>query len=198
MPPKQTVSAGTVHLADGGLLPMSTFNSEVLRLLDEALSAPSWMRRPSDKWIKRRIIQDIQSRYGHTCHECLQPIIIHWNGQPCWRELMTGDQYRHGLTTHAFFHTDCWRPYQKLKRNKTRRSRYVRNCEIPRPSPAPPAFPPVFPLHPLAAFHVESHETRRMRRLFGDEDEDAEEEEDAENVHSGIEGWMIDMPAKHT
>ena len=121
MPPKQVVAPGAIQLADGGLLPMSTYNSELTRLLSEALSAPQ--PRPKDKWIQHRIARDIPNMYGHTCHRCNKRITMHWNGQPCKRKLMTEDQYQHGLTTHGFFHTDCWRIYQKEKKKQRRQMR---------------------------------------------------------------------------
>ena len=72
MAPKQVIAEGAVTLADGGSLPRSTYNSEVERLMAEALHAGAG--NLARKWTKRRIHRDIVNVYGQVCWKCELPI----------------------------------------------------------------------------------------------------------------------------
>ena len=195
MPPKQVVAAGTKRLQDGTLLPMSTFNSEVLRLFDEAIAQPA--PRPSNKWIVRRIKRSIPTLYGHTCCQCNQPIIMEWNGQPCWRELTLEDQHRHGLTTHAHFHTDCWRIYQREKAKTRRRTRYryLRDAMAGNPQPAPLVFPGVG--NPLPAPMEKTDEAWEIEDDEDEEEAEEEEEKYEEEEEEEAAETQFDEPVQH-
>ena len=67
---------------------------------------------------------------------------MHWNGQPLIRRLMARHQVddpRH--EPDAFFHTECWKDYQRWKTNATRRLHYAVKHGVANPKPAPVVFP---------------------------------------------------------
>ena len=115
---EQKVEQGTIQLQDGGRLPISTYNSELLRLQAEAIAAGAGNCDP--RWIRRRIKQDIPVLYGRLCWRCEKPIIMRWNKEPKWKELYERD--RHPQYDTAWFHAECVQAYERENRNKRRRT----------------------------------------------------------------------------
>ena len=142
----QFVEPGNVTLRTGTELPMSTYTEVISRLMKEAEEAMDASgRRLANDWIIRRIKRDIKTCYGRVCAECMQPITMHWDGQPHRGELF---QPNEAGETSGWFHTVCWTEYKKEKARKRRRrnhaARMVDNlqgphlCICPPPAPAPP------------------------------------------------------------
>ena len=147
----QFVEPGTVTLRTGTQMPMSTYTEVISRLMTEAeVAMDASGRRLARDWILRRIKRDIITKYGRVCPECMQPITMHWDGQPRRGELF---QPNEAGETSGWFHTECWTEYKKEKARKRRRrnhaARMVDNLQappppaaVPAPAPPPPAAVP--------------------------------------------------------
>ena len=145
MPPKglptQHVLGGFIRLQDGTPLPMSTYKSEMLRLMTQAADKGDF--KLGKKWLNHRLKRDILTLYGRTCWRCQREILMHWKEQPICRELAYSDR---AGSTNAYFHTDCWKIYRRLKTKKRRResaahelkrARHAGMNEVGHPQPAP-------------------------------------------------------------
>ena len=104
-----------------GLLPLSTFRSEFLRLKAEAKAAG----HPSGpKWIDRRCREFIHICYGGKCYFCGKTIDLHWDVEPINRFLDEEDK-RAATRRTGTFHKLCWKTYQAAKTRKRRRILYA-------------------------------------------------------------------------
>ena len=102
-----------------GLLPLSTFRSEFLRLRAEAKA----VGHPSGPtWIDRRCRQFIRICYGQKCYLCGKTIDLHWDVEPINR-FLHDDGKRAAERRCGTFHKLCWKSYQTEK-NKQRRRDY--------------------------------------------------------------------------
>ena len=147
---RQVIEAGTFRLQEGGMLPNSTYASEMLRLEAEAIHAGAGARLDA-RWIKRRIKQDIRHGYGRVCFLCDQTITLRWNGAPLTRYLMAEDVPPPPGDTYGFFHAECARTYDRRKRNARRQALYAAQqgvvnpqaVQVVIPQAAPVARPPL-------------------------------------------------------
>ena len=103
-----------------GLLPTSTFRSELLRLQAEAKAAGHPYDKNTTDQQCRRLIRQC---YGQKCYNCEQTIDIHWGKEPINR-LLDEDHTTLENRGSASFHKFCWKDYSHWKRNKRRRTKY--------------------------------------------------------------------------
>ena len=125
MAPKQIIKDGLFPLHSGGMLPISTYHSELLRIRLQALNNGY---TGSDKFLNRLIKRNIRSQYGLVCFVCEEVIEMHWKHEPLLRELQPSDVQD---CPYGGFHVRCWHSYQRAKRNQRRRLRYVPHIANP-------------------------------------------------------------------
>ena len=104
-------------LADGRVICSGLYTELRRRLRREAVEEDFTPISRLDGFVKA----EIHHRYGKHCFLCEGEIVLHLQGAPLLRKLAPED----GKCTDAYFHTECWRLYQRDKANKRRCVRYA-------------------------------------------------------------------------
>ena len=109
--------SGPCKLADGRVICLPLYTELCRRLREEAHDQDFTPLHKLDRFVEAQI----HHRYGKDCYLCEGEIVLHLQGAPLLRKLAPED----GKGTDAYFHTECWRIYQRDKANKKRRVRYA-------------------------------------------------------------------------
>ena len=109
--------SGPSKLADGRVICLPLYAELCRRLREEAHDQDFTPLSKLDRFVDAQI----HHRYGKHCFICEGEIALHLQGAPLLRKLAPED----GKCTDAYFHTECWRLYQRDKANERRRVRYA-------------------------------------------------------------------------
>ena len=109
--------SGPCKLADGRFICLPLYTELCRRFREEAHDQDFTPLHKLDRFVEAQI----HHRYGKDCYLCEGEIVLHLQGAPLLRKLAPED----GKCTDAYFHTECWRIYQRDKANKKRRVRYA-------------------------------------------------------------------------
>ena len=112
--------SGPFKLADGRVICSPLYTELCRRLREEAVNQDFTPLSKLDRFVDAQI----HYRYGKHCHLCEGEIVLHLQGAPLLRKLAPEDG-KFSKCTDAYFHTECWRLYQRDKTNKRRRVRYA-------------------------------------------------------------------------
>ena len=108
---------GPFKLVDGRVICTPLYTELCRRLGEEAVEQNFTPLSKLERYIDARI----HHRYGKHCYLCEGEIVLHLQGAPLLRKLAPEE----GRCTDAYFHTECWRLYQRDKANKQHRVRYA-------------------------------------------------------------------------
>ena len=97
-------------------LPKTTFQSEMIRLREEAAAMAQLHMGMSQnpKYLDRRCRQLIYQQYGRICSHCDEQIILVFGVDPIFRK-------PDGADAPQYLHSECWRRLQRIATNKRRR-----------------------------------------------------------------------------